>query len=150
MLTNLLTQKSPRGALAFVAWGAQLVAAAILLQTAFFKLTAAPESIALFETLGVEPFGRISTGLFEVVAGVLLLVPRVAGLGGALGVGLMGGAILSHLTVLGIEVQGDGGALFGMAIAVLVSSATVALLLGIPLPTLLRPALVRVESGERV
>ena len=150
MLTNLLTQKSPRGALAFVTWGAQLVAAAILLQTAFFKLTAAPESIALFETRGVEPFGRISTGLFEVVAGVLLLVPRVAGLGGALGVGLMGGAILSHLTVLGIEVQGDGGALFGMAIAVLVSSATVALLLGIPLPTLLRPALVRVESGERV
>ena len=150
MLTNLLTQKSPRGALAFVTWGAQLVAAAILLQTAFFKLTAAPESIALFETLGVEPFGRISTGLFEVVAGVLLLVPRVAGLGGALGVGLMGGAILSHLTVLGIEVQGDGGALFGMAIAVLVSSATVALLRGIPLPTLLRPALVRVESGERV
>lgn len=109
-----------------VSWVLRLVAAGILLQTLFFKFTGAAESIYIFETLGVEPWGRIGSGAAELVASVLLLVPATAGLGALLALGLMAGAILSHLTVLGIEVQGDGGLLFALAWVVFLSSATVA------------------------
>lgn len=107
-------------------WIGQLVAAVILLQTLFFKFTAAPEAVAIFEKLGVEPFGRIGLGIAELIAGVMLLTPRLAALGGLLTVGMMVGAIGSHLTVLGIEHEGDGGALFAMAwIALLGAGVTV-------------------------
>ncbi len=108
-------------------WVLRVVPAAILLQTLFFKFTAAPESVYIFETLGLEPWGRIGSGLAELVAAVLLLVPRprLPLVGAALGVALMVGAIGSHLTRLGIEVQGDGGLLFGLAVAVLVCCAAV-------------------------
>ena len=99
-------------------WIAQIVAALILLQTLFFKFTAAPESVAIFQTLGVEPWGRIFSGVVELVAGVLLLLPKLKHWGAFIALGVMGGAILSHLTVLGIEVGGDGGALFAMALVV--------------------------------
>ena len=106
-----------------VDWIARLAAAAIMGQTLFFKFSAAPEAVALFEKLGVEPWGRLATGGFELLAVVLLLVNRTASLGGLLTLGLMGGAVMSHLTVLGIEVEGDGGALFVMAIVTLVAGA---------------------------
>ena len=48
---------------------------------------------------------------------------RVAG--ALLAVGTMSGAILTHLTVLGIEVQGDGGTLFALALIVAIASAWV-------------------------
>ncbi|QDU86281.1 hypothetical protein Pla163_34320 [Planctomycetes bacterium Pla163] len=104
-------------------WIAQVVAAAILGQTLFFKFSGAPEAVALFEKLGVEPFGRIGLGVVELIAVVLLLVPRTAALGGALTVGLMVGAVASHLTVLGIEVEGDGGTLFALALVTLVAGS---------------------------
>ena len=104
-------------------WIARLAAAVIMGQTLFYKFSAAPETIALFEKLGVEPWGRLATGGFELIAVLLLLVPRTAGLGGLLTLGLMGGAIMSHLTVLGIEVEGDGGLLFTMAVVSLVAGA---------------------------
>ena len=94
---------------------AQILAAVIMGQTLFFKFTAAPESVAIFEQLGAEPWGRIATGILEAVAILLLLVPGMAFLGGGLTMGLMGGALGSHLFSLGIEVQGDGGTLFGLA-----------------------------------
>lgn len=109
-------------------WILQLVAAGILLQTLFFKFTAAPESVYIFETLGMEPWGRIGSGLTELVASLLLLVPATAPTGAILAMGVMVGAILSHLTVLGIEVQGDGGGLFALALVVFVASAVVAFL----------------------
>ncbi len=95
-----------------------LAAAVILLQTLFFKFTAAPESVYIFTTLGIEPYGRIGSGVAELCAAVLLLLPYTAWLGALLALGIMGGAMLSHLTVLGVEVQGDGGTLFMLAIAV--------------------------------
>lgn len=107
-----------------VSWIARLVAAVILGQTLFFKFSGAPESVWIFETLGVEPWGRLFTGGLELVAVVLLVLPRTAALGGLLGVGLMGGAIGSHLTVLGVEVQDDGGTLFVLAVVTLAASAT--------------------------
>lgn len=112
-----------------VAWLLQLVAAAILLQTLYFKFTGAPESVHIFTTLGLEPAGRIGSGVVELVASILLLVPATAALGGLLAAGVMVGAIGSHLfTPLGIEVMGDGGLLFGLAVTVLVAGLAVAFL----------------------
>jgi hypothetical protein len=108
-----------------VSWALQLVAAGILVQTLFFKFTAAPESVYIFSTLGLEPVGRISSGIAELIASILLLTPWTATLGAVLSLGVMSGAIVSHLTVLGIEVQSDGGLLFALAIIVFVSSAIV-------------------------
>lgn len=101
----------------------RLLVAAIFLQTLFFKFTAAPESVALFESLDAEPWGRIASGVAELFVSVCLFVPgftAVAGLGGLV---IMSGALVSHVWVLGIEVQGDGGLLFGMACVVFVSCA---------------------------
>lgn len=107
---------------AILPWVLQLIAATILGQTLFFKFSAAPESIYIFETLGVEPWGRIGSGIAELIAVILLLIPRMSVFGALLGAGVMLGAIVSHLTKLGIEVQGDGGTLFIMAIVTLASS----------------------------
>ena len=109
-------------------WIVRLVASGVLLQTLYFKFSGAPESVYIFTTLGMEPWGRIGSGLAELVASALLLWTGTAGFGGILAAGLMGGAIISHVTKLGIEVQGDGGLLFGLAWVVLLCSlATVAL-----------------------
>jgi hypothetical protein len=111
-----------------ISWVAQLAAAVILLQTLFFKFTGAPESVYIFSTLGAEPWGRLGSGVVELVAAGLLLWPRFAALGALLGLGVMAGAIGAHLTKLGIEVQGDGGTLFGLAVATAVCCAGVAYL----------------------
>lgn len=108
----------PRGR--FLAWGLQAVAAVIFAQTLFFKFTVAPESVYIFETLGIEPWGRIGSGIAELIVVILLLVPRLAWAGAAMGLGVIGGAIMSHLTVLGIVVHDDGGLLFTLAVATLV------------------------------
>ncbi|MCI0352760.1 MAG: DoxX family protein [Acidobacteriales bacterium] len=120
-----LAQMTMSPALTVVSWILRLLAAGILLQTLFFKFTAAPESVYIFTTVGAEPWGRIGSGIFELIAAILLLIPAYAWLGALLALGLMTGAILSHLTVLGIEVQGDRGLLFGLAITVFVCSAIV-------------------------
>ena len=98
----------------------RIIAAVILLQTLYFKLTAHPESVALFTKLGVEPWGRIVTAIIEFITGILLLIPSTAFIGAFLGIGLMAGAIMSHLTVIGIDSNGDGGQLFMLAIVVLI------------------------------
>ncbi|WP_435353995.1 DoxX family membrane protein [Emticicia sp. SJ17W-69] len=95
---------------------ARFIAAIIMLQTLYFKFTAQPESVYIFSTLGIEPFGRIGSGIAELIASILLLIPRTSWIGAILGIGVMAGAIASHLTILGIEVQNDGGQLFGMAL----------------------------------
>jgi hypothetical protein len=107
-------------------WIVRLVAAGILLQTLFFKFTGAPESVFIFSTLGVEPWGRIASGVLELVASGLVLYSGTAGLGGLMAAGLMFGAIFSHLTLLGIEIQGDGGLLFGLAWVVFLCGLTTA------------------------
>lgn len=108
-----------------ISWLLRIVAAIILLQTLYFKFTGHPESVELFTKLGVEPWGRIGTGIIEFITGILLLVPSTAFIGGFLAFGLMVGAILSHLTVIGIESNGDGGTLFTLAIVVLVTSLAI-------------------------
>lgn len=102
-------------------WILRILPALILLQTLYFKFSGAEESVYIFSTLGMEPWGRIGTGVLELIASVLLLYPRTTVLGALLGAGLMGGAIFFHLTKLGIEVKGDGGQLFIYALLVLIS-----------------------------
>ena len=106
-----------------VAWICRIVAAVILLQTLYFKFSGAPESVYIFTKVGLEPWGRIGSGVAELIAAVLLLVPRFTWLGAVLALGVIGGAIMSHLTVLGIVVMNDGGLLFGLALAVAICSA---------------------------
>ena len=108
-----------------LSWVLQLAAAGILLQTLFFKFTGAEESVYIFTKLGAEPWGRIGSGIVELIASALLLVPATASIGAVMALGVMTGAILSHLTVLGIEVKGDGGLLFGLALIVFACSAIV-------------------------
>jgi uncharacterized membrane protein YphA (DoxX/SURF4 family) len=103
-------------------WLCRITAAIILLQTLFFKFTGAPESVYIFTKVGMEPWGRYGSGVAELVAAILLLSPRHCWLGALLALGVMAGAIMSHLTVLGVVVQNDGGLLFGLAIAVAVTS----------------------------
>ena len=131
-----------------VSWIAQLVAAVILGQTLFFKFSGADEAVALFTKLGVEPWGRIALGIVELVAVVLLLVPRTAALGGLLSLGLMVGAVGSHLGPLGIEVSGDGGLLFGLALVTLAAAATVAILRRAELPLIGRRLAPRAVAAQ--
>jgi putative oxidoreductase len=103
-------------------WIARIVAAAIMAQTLFFKFSGAEESVEIFTKMGIEPWGRIGTGVMELVASILLMINSTARWGALLAFGLMAGAIGSHLFVLGVEVRGDGGYLFILACIVMITS----------------------------
>lgn len=107
-------------------WICRITAAVILGQTLFFKFTGASESIYIFTRVGLEPWGRYGSGIAELIAAILLLTPRFAWAGALLALGTITGAIFSHLTVLGIVVQDDGGLLFGLAVTVFVTSTITA------------------------
>ncbi len=115
-------------ALRLLSWACQLGAAAILAQTLWFKFSGAAESRWIFETLGVEPWGRLLTGGLELLCVLMLLHPRLAALGGLFALGLMVCAVFSHVFLLGLEVQGDGGLLFGLALVVLACGSAVCVL----------------------
>ena len=108
-----------------LSWVLRIVVAVILLQTLFFKFTGAEESIYIFTTVGAEPWGRYGSGVMELIAAVLLLIPGTVAIGALLAAGVGVGAVFSHLTLLGIDVKGDGGLLFGLACVVLAGSAVV-------------------------
>lgn len=117
-------------------WILQLVAAAILAQTLFFKFSGAEESKYIFTTLGAEPWGRVATGWAELVAVLLLLAPRTVTLGALLSLGLMIGAIGSHFAKLGLVVMNDGGLLFGLAVTVFACCAAILVLRRRQIPVL--------------
>lgn len=121
----------------------QIIAAVILLQTLFFKFTGAEESVYIFTTLGMEPWGRIGSGIAELIAAILLLVPRTIVYGAIVSLGVIGGAIMSHLAFLGIEVQGDGGLLFILALVVFVASLGILFIRRIEIPVIGR----RLQAG---
>ncbi len=117
-------------ALMIASWVLRGIAAAILLQTLFFKLSGAKESVYIFSTLGLEPWGRIGSGVVELIASILLLIPATVAWGAVLSLGVISGAILSHLTKLGIALPAvdDHGELFTLALIVFFCSATVLVL----------------------
>ena len=109
----------------FGSWALRGIAAVILLQTLFFKFTGARESVYIFTTLGIEPWGRIGSGAVELIASILLLTPRTVVYGAALSLAVISGAIVSHVTKLGLALPavGDHGELFALAIVVFACSA---------------------------
>jgi uncharacterized membrane protein YphA (DoxX/SURF4 family) len=111
-----------------VIWMLRLVAAVIMLQTLFFKFSGSAESVYIFKILGMEPYGRIGTGVMELIASVLILNPRTTAFGAVLAVGLMAGAIFFHLTKLGLVVMDDGGQLFIYALLVFISGLLLAII----------------------
>jgi len=118
----------PSKALSILSWLLRITAAVILAQTLFFKFTAAPESVYIFDKVGLGAPGRIGSGIAELIAAILLLIPGTVWLGAGLALGVMGGAIMSHLTVLGIVVMNDHGLLFGLALTVALCSAILLLI----------------------
>ena len=116
---------SPSKTVTSVGWVCRTAAALILLQTLFFKFTAAPESVYIFSKIGLEPWGRIISGVIELTAALLLFVPRLHWFGAALAIGVLSGAIMSHLTILGIVVMNDGGLLFFLALITVACCAAV-------------------------
>lgn len=113
---------------AILSWVCRIIAAAIMLQTLYFKFTGAPESVFIFSKMNLESWWRYGQGIWELFASVLLLMPRTVWAGGVLTLGAIGAAIVSHITVLGIAIQGDGGLLFGMACTTFLAGAVVTFL----------------------
>jgi uncharacterized membrane protein YphA (DoxX/SURF4 family) len=103
-------------------WICRITAATLMLQTLYFKFSGAEESIYIFSTIGIEPWGRIGTGVAELIASILILIPRTSVYGALMAMGIMAGAIISNIFILGIIVQGDGGQLFLYAIIVFICS----------------------------
>lgn len=103
----------------------RIAVAIILIQTLRFKFTGHEDSVYIFETVGLEPYGRIGIGIVELIAGILILIPRTIWLGALLTLGVIGGAIIMHLTQLGIDVKGDGGVLFYTAVVTFILSAII-------------------------
>ena len=103
----------------------RILIALILIQTLRFKFAAHPDSVYIFSIVGLEPVGRIGIGVLELIAGVLLLVPKTVWAGAGLTMGIIGGAIMMHLTQLGIAVNGDSGVLFYTAVFVFVVSSII-------------------------
>ena len=136
--------------LKIVDWILRIVVAVILLQTLFFKFSGAKESVYIFSTLGAEPWGRIGSGVVELIASILLLLPRTAVLGAILSLGTICGALMAHLTMLGIKLTavGDNGELFALALTVFVLSAIVLVLRRGEIP-IIGPRLVPVGAALR-
>ncbi|MGC6430477.1 MAG: DoxX family protein [Jejuia sp.] len=109
----------------YIPLGLRILVAIILIQTLRFKFLAHPDSVYIFETVGLEPYGRIGIGIVELIAGVLLLIRKTVWVGALLTLGIIGGAIFMHLTQLGIEVRGDGGLLFGTAVTTFILAAII-------------------------
>ena len=109
-------------------WVLRIIAALIMLQTLYFKFSGSEESVYIFSQLGMEPWGRIATGVLELIASILILYPKTTFFGSVLAMGLMSGAVIAHLSKLGIVVKNDGGQLFIYALLVLVSSLILAIL----------------------
>ena len=102
--------------------------ALILVQTLYFKFTAHPESVFIFETVGLEPIGRVGIGILELISAILIIIPKTRIYGAILTLGIIGGAIFMHLTQLGIEVKDDGGYLFGLAVTTFILSGFILLI----------------------
>lgn len=105
-----------------ISWILRIIAAVILLQTLYFKFTGHPDSVELFNTVGLGDIGRIGTGVVELIAAILLLLPKTIWMGSILTLGVITGALMSHFCFLGIEYKGDGGTLFGLAVVVFLTT----------------------------
>ena len=100
----------------------RIIVAILLIQTLYFKFSAHPDSVSIFSQVGLEPFGRITIGILELITAALILYPKTIWAGALLSTGLISVAVIMHLTTLGIDIHNDGGMLFFMALVVLILS----------------------------
>ena len=107
-----------------ISWVLRLTVSAILLQTLYYKFTAHPDSVHIFSALVVEPWGIIGHGIVELITSVLILIPKTKMIGMVNSLGIILGAIFSHILVLGFNVSNDGGKLFTLAIIVFIASGS--------------------------
>jgi len=114
----------------------RLIIAIILIQTLYFKFTAHPDSVYIFEKAGLGDAGRIGSGIAELIAAIFILIPRTVWLGALLSLGIISGAIITHITKIGIEVNNDGGTLFSMAVIIFLFSTITLWLHKKELPTI--------------
>jgi uncharacterized membrane protein YphA (DoxX/SURF4 family) len=128
-------------------WILRLIAAIILLQTLFFKFTASPESVYIFSSVGMEPWGRIGSGIAELIAAILILVPATTGIGALIGLGVMSGALFFHITKLGLVVMDDHGQLFIYALLVFISCLLLVILNRRKLLSLVNPDNKKIETN---
>ena len=113
----------------YVVWALSAYIAFVFIQSLFFKFTGSEESIYIFSTLRAwsglalfEPAGRWIIGSCELIASILLFMPRTRIFGASMAIGIMTGAIFFHLfTPLGVVILGDGGELFILACGVWIS-----------------------------
>ncbi len=105
--------------------GLRLIIAIILIQTLRFKFTAHPDSVYIFTKVGFGPYGRVGIGILELIASILLIIRKTAWLGALIALGVLLGAVMMHLTILGIEIEKDGGVLFATALVTAMLSAVV-------------------------
>ena len=82
-------------------WILQIGAAGMFLMVGFLKLSGDPQMVGLFDAIGLGQWFRYVTGSLEVLGAVLLLIPRLSGLGALLLMGVMIGAVPTHLFVVG-------------------------------------------------
>ncbi|KJD34575.1 DoxX family protein [Tamlana nanhaiensis] len=106
----------------------RLIVAVILWQTLRFKFTAHPDSVYIFDKIGLEPYGRIGIGIIELISGLLILIPKTVKIGAIVTFLAMLGAVCTHLTILGIEIKNDGGILFVTAVITLILSLIILLI----------------------
>jgi uncharacterized membrane protein YphA (DoxX/SURF4 family) len=93
-----------------------------MIQTLYFKFSGSPESVYVFSQVGMEPEGRIATGIAEAITSALILIPATSLYGAFFALFIMIGAIATHMFIIGIEVKGDHGLLFIYAIIVALAS----------------------------
>jgi len=124
----------------------RVVVAAILLQTLYYKFSAQPESVALFSKLHADPYGRIGAGIAELITSILLFFPRTRLFAALLGMGTMAGALMAHLTVIGIVSDNDGGFLFFLALTVFSLCAVIAFLHKDEVPTFVKDFLPKTKK----
>ena len=100
----------------------RVTVAVILIQTLYFKFSGHPESVHIFSALGIEPWGRIGLGIIELITALLILFPKTKIIGMVASLGIILGAVFSHILVLGSNVSNDGGDLFTLALIVLIAT----------------------------
>ena len=84
-----------------VLWILQIAAAGMFLMVGFLKLSGNAQLVGLFEAIGLGQWFRYLTGTLEVAGAILLLIPRTSGLGALMLAGVMAGAVMTHLFVVG-------------------------------------------------
>jgi hypothetical protein len=84
-----------------VLWVLQIAAAGMFLMAGFSKLSGDPQMVGLFEAIGLGQWFRYLTGTLEVAGAILLLIPRTSGLGALMLAGVMVGAVVTHVCIVG-------------------------------------------------